>query len=196
MTSIMFSQIKLYSPSRDACIYKKGDDDDRRFCFKSSETHQTECLAVDQEDTADNLETATSSSDGFSTTEEPTQIAGAFSEEHVEFKQIYLNITSDLSSLPRHPCDLQNKLTDLERSRPRTFAGINSEEVWKNGKIRWNFISDSESPIGKFAKLKDDRIGLSESDVKTVMRAMKQIEENTCIRFIFVFVIANQVCAF
>merc|ERR1719234_1952885 len=50
---------------KDSCIFKKGDDDDRRFCFKSSETHQTECLAVDLEDTADadNLENAT---DGFS----------------------------------------------------------------------------------------------------------------------------------
>merc|ERR1719234_1993419 len=61
---------------KDSCIYKKGEDDDRRFCFKSSETHQTECQAVDLEDAAaDNFGDTT---DGFSTTEEPTQIAGSF----------------------------------------------------------------------------------------------------------------------
>ena len=148
------------------------------------ETHQTECLAVDLEDPSAVGEE--NSADGFSTTEEPSELptAGAFSEEHVEFKQIFLNVTSTISSLPRHPCDLHNKLADLERKRPRTFAGINNDQLWKDGKIRWNFISDSTNPLAKFAKMIDDKIGLSESDVRTVMRAMKQIQEDTCIKFV------------
>ena len=167
--------------SRDSCIYKKGDDDDRRFCFISSGTHQTECLAVD-----DSESDSTGSSEGFSTTEEPNELpsAGAFTDEHVEFKEIYLNVSSEPLTLPRHTCNLQSVLTEMRRSSPRTFAAINTNKQWKGAKVRWNFISDNENPLGKFSKMKDDKLGLSESDVKTLMAAMKQIEADTCVRFV------------
>ena len=72
----------------------------------------------------------------------------------------------------------------MRRYRPRTFAGINNDKLWKDGKIRWNFISDSANPLAKFSKRIDDNIGLSEVDVYTVTRAMRQIEHDTCIKFV------------
>ena len=165
----------------DSQFYKKGDDDDRLFCFISSGTHQTECLAVE-----DSGVDSTGSSEGFSTTEEPNELpsAGAFTDEHVEFKEIYLNVSSEPLTLPRHTCNLQSVLTEMRRSSPRTFAAINTNKQWKGAKVRWNFISDNENPLGKFSKMKDDKLGLSESDVKTLMAAMKQIEAHTCVRFV------------
>merc|ERR550532_200317 len=88
----------LPNSCKDACVYRKDDDNERRFCFIGSQTHQTECLAED-------LDIPGSEEEGFSTTEEPSLLpmVGNFSSESVEFKQIYLNITSDISPLPRHP---------------------------------------------------------------------------------------------
>ena len=157
-------------------MYRKDDDNERRFCFIGSQTHQTECLAED-------LDIPGSEEEGFSTTEEPSLLpmVGNFSSESVEFKQIYLNVTADISPLPRHPCDLQAVLEDTERNRPRTFTILNSNKMWANAKVRWNFVSDHDN---KFSVLKDENIGLNPEDINTIMRAMKQIEENTCIKFV------------
>ena len=157
-------------------MYKKEGDDERLFCFIGSQTHQTECLA-------ENLEDNSEDSEGFSTTEEPSLLptAGNFSSESVEFKQLYLNVTADISPLPRHPCDLQAVLEDTERNRPRSFTTLNSDKMWTNAKVRWNFVSDHDN---KFSVLKDENIGFSPQDLSTTLRAMKQIEENTCIKFV------------
>ena len=163
------------NPFRDACVYRKDDDDERRFCFIGSQTHQTECLAEDV--------TNSGEEQGFSTTEEPSLLptVGNFSSESVEFKKIYLNITADISPLPRHPCVLQAVLEDIKRNRPRTYSTLNSNEMWTNGKVRWNFVSDHDN---KFSVMKDENIGLNPEDLNTTLRAMKQIEENTCIKFV------------
>merc|ERR1719239_721713 len=165
----------LPNSCKDACVYRKDDDDERRFCFIGSQTHQTECLAEDLENPAEE--------DGFSTTEEPSLLptVGSFSAESVEFKQLYLNVTADISPLPRHPCDLQAVLEDTARNRPRTFTILNSNKMWQNAKVRWNFVSDHDN---KFSVLKDENIGLNPEDLRTTLRAMKQIEENTCIKFV------------
>ena len=157
-------------------MYKKDDSDDRRFCFVGSQTHQTECLAEDLDDPS-------AEDQGFSTTEEPSLLptVGSFSPESVEFKRMYMNITADVSPLPFHNCDLQEVLEDLERNRPRTFANLNRNKLWANGKVRFNFVTDHDN---KFSVLKDEKIGLSEQDFQTLLRAMKQIEENTCIKFV------------
>merc|ERR1719285_1452059 len=55
----------LPNSCKDACVYRKGDEEDRRFCFVGSQTHQTECLAEDLDDPL--IE-----DQGFSTTEEPS----------------------------------------------------------------------------------------------------------------------------
>merc|ERR1719507_2058934 len=166
----------LPNSCKDACVYRKDDDDERRFCFIGSQTHQTECVAED-------LATNPAEEEGFSTTEEPSLLptVGTFSSESVEFKQIYLNITADISPLPRHPCDLQAVLEDTARNRPRTFTILNSNKMWQNAKVRWNFVSDHHN---KFSVMKDENIGLNPEDLSTTLRAMKQIEENTCIKFV------------
>ena len=144
-------------------------------CVIGSQTHQTECLAEDLENPAEE--------EGFSTTEEPSLLptVGSFSAENVEFKQLYLDVTADISPLPRHPCDLQAVLEDTARNRPRTFTILNSNKMWQNAKVRWNFVSDHDN---KFSVLKDENIGLNPEDLSTTLRAMKQIEENTCIKFV------------
>ena len=90
--------------------------------------------------------------------EEPSLLptAGNISAESVEFKQLYLNVTADISPLPRHPCDLQAVLEDTERNRPRSFTTLNSDKMWTNAKVRWNFVSDHDN---KFSVLKDENIG-------------------------------------
>merc|ERR1719222_107576 len=67
----------LPNSCKDACVYRKDDDDERRFCFIGSQTHQTECLAEDLDNPAEE--------EGFSTTEEPSLLptVGNFSSESV-----------------------------------------------------------------------------------------------------------------
>ena len=58
---------------------------------------------------------------------------------------------------------------------------MNRNKLWKDARVRWSFVSNHDN---KFAKFKDDEIGLSDANLQTVLKAMKQIEEDTCIEFV------------
>jgi len=55
-------------------------------------------------------------------------------------------------------------------------------ELWKNAEVNWAFVSNGDD-YKKFAFHTDAKIGVSENDVKTAMKAMKIIQDKTCIKF-------------
>ena len=127
-----------------------------------------------------------------STTYEPTtegttftwpttvQVAGNFSEEDEEFKEIYANATADIEPLYNHGCGIDN--VEVEMRRLRSYTNMKENMFWANAKINWNFVTTGDE-YEKFSVYKDVNLGLTKADVDPVLAAMKQIEARTCFKF-------------
>ena len=107
-------------------------------------------------------------------------VAGNFSEEEVEFKEIYANATADIEPLYNHGCGIDN--VEMEMRRLRSYTNMQANQFWANAKINWNFVTTGDE-YEKFSVYKDVNLGLTKADVDTVVAAMKQIEARTCFKF-------------
>jgi len=104
--------------------------------------------------------------------------SGNFSEEEIEFNEIYANTTADIQPLqngPTYKCGI----VDIDTSGFRSFTTLKPNRLWANAKINWNFVTIGDQN----SFYKDVNIGLSKADVDTVKAAMKQIEDETCFKF-------------
>merc|ERR1719244_238023 len=76
-------------------------------------------------------------------------------------------------------CGLDTKEFEMQHTRGYTLSTVNR---WTAGEISWSFVSNGDD-FANYGFLTDAKIGLSRSDTEIVMKAMKQIEEQTCIKF-------------
>jgi len=107
--------------------------------------------------------------------------SGTFSEEEIEFQEIYANTTADIKPLYKgtaHKCGI----VDIDTSGLRSFTNMKPNQFWASAKIKWNFVTVGDQ-FEKYSFYKDAKIGLSKADVDTVLNAMKQIEDETCFKF-------------
>ena len=57
------------------------------------------------------------------------------------------------------------------------------DQFWIDGVIPWSYVSTSNNIYVNGAVHVDDNVGLDMYDVETIENAMKQIEDQTCIKF-------------
>merc|ERR1711892_858448 len=108
----------------------------------------------------------------------PNQTSGP---KEVEFKELYKNASSEIKPEYRHHCGI-DPIEDNMRRMDTSYTSMSAEEIWANGVIPWSFVSTGDD-FAKFAVHTDENVGLTKDDVETVMAAMKQIEDKTCIMF-------------
>lgn len=86
-----------------------------------------------------------------------------------------------LKSGPRHH---KCAFVDIEKEdgNDYSFTNIQSNQLWANAKISWQFVSSGDE-YKRASFYEDANIGLSKADVDTAIKAMKLIEEKTCFRF-------------
>ena len=58
---------------------------------------------------------------------------------------------------------------------------MRADQFWTGAVVDWSFVSNGDE-FSKFAVHSDEKVGLTQADVETVMAAMKQIEASTCIK--------------
>jgi len=91
------------------------------------------------------------------------------------FQEEYENITSEMPKLSR--CGGYDQNINGVRGFTQSSIGL-----WENAEVNWAFVSNGDGyKNGAFHE--DPKIGVSETDVRAVMKAMKIIEEKTCIKF-------------
>ena len=69
-------------------------------------------------------------------------VAGNFSVEEVEFKEIYANATADIEPLYNHGCGIDN--VEMEMRRLRSYTNMQANQFWANAKINWNFVTTGD----------------------------------------------------
>ena len=102
--------------------------------------------------------------------------------EEVEFKELYKNSSALIMPEYRHYCGIDPIEENMRRVMGKSYTSMSQDQFWANGVIPWSFVSDGDD-YAKYAVHTDDKVGLSKGDVETVMAAMKQIEDRTCIKF-------------
>jgi hypothetical protein len=151
----------------------------------TTEASTTEATTTDSgttfEGTTEEGTTGTEDTTTWEGTTEP--VAGNFSAEEVEFKEIYANVSSDTQQLYRHGCGIDNFEDNIRKSlNHRSYTNMLSTQFWKDGKINWNFVSVGDE-YKEHAVYTDTDFGMTKGDVDTAMAAMKHISEKTCIKF-------------
>jgi len=111
---------------------------------------------------------------GQGTTLQPHPTSGP---EEMEFKKLYQNSSSKIMPEYKKFCGI-----DRIEGRGRSYTSLSPDEFWADTVIPWSFVSDGDE-FAKYAVHTDDKVGLSKDDVETVMAAMRQIEDKTCIKF-------------
>jgi len=101
--------------------------------------------------------------------------------EEVEFKELYRNASSGIRPEYRHYCGI-DPIEENMRKQDKSYTSMSQDQFWANGVISWSFVSDGDD-YAKYAVHTDEKVGLSKGDAETVMAAMKQIEDKTCIKF-------------
>merc|ERR1712106_208526 len=115
--------------------------------------------------------------EGPATTETPEEIPWD------ELNEMFIKETANISSkevvTAKPGCGQLSKEFQEQQTRGYTTSDVTK---WKDAKIAWSFVSIDDS-FAKFSFMKDAKIGLSGAEVAVVKKAMKQIEEKTCIKF-------------
>ena len=107
---------------------------------------------------------------------QPNQTSGA---EEIEFKELYNNASSGLRSEYRHFCGI-DPIEENMRKMDKSYTNMGADQFWANAVVPWSFVSTGDD-FAKYGVHTDANVGLTKSDVETVMAAMKQIEAKTCI---------------
>jgi len=102
--------------------------------------------------------------------------------EEIEFKKLYTNSSSEIMPEYKHFCGIDLIEDNMRRLMGRSFTSMSQDQFWADAVIPWSFVSDGDE-FAKYAVHTDDKVGLSKGDVETVMAAMRQIEDRTCIKF-------------
>merc|ERR1719209_2757873 len=97
----------------------------------------------------------------------------------MDFKKLYQNSSSEIMPDYEQFCSIDLIEDDM---LGRDYTSIPPAKFWANTVIPWSFVSDGDE-FAKYAVHTDDKVGLSKGDVETVMAAMRQIEDRTCIKF-------------
>merc|ERR1719450_1248163 len=100
----------------------------------------------------------------------------------MEFKEMYANVSSQIRNEYKHTCGIDTLEANMRMSRTRSWTNMDDTEFWANARINWNFVSTGDS-YAQYAITTDADLGLTKDDVDTVIAAMRQIEEKTCIEF-------------
>jgi len=120
----------------------------------------------------------------FATTEPPQTTTPlplpSSGSEEVDFKEIYTNVSSEIKDEYKHSCGIDT--IEEEEISNRGFTLMEKDSFWANAEVPWSFVSNGDE-MAKHAVHTDANVGLTKDDVKTVMAAMKQIEDKTCIKF-------------
>jgi len=101
--------------------------------------------------------------------------------EEVEFKELYRNISSVIKPQYRHFCGIE-PIEENMRRMDKSYTSMSSDQFWDNAVVPWSFVSTGDD-FAKYAVHTNANTGLTKDDVETVMAAMKQIEDATCIKF-------------
>jgi len=91
------------------------------------------------------------------------------------FQEEYENITPEMPKLSR--CGGYGRNNNGVRGFTHSSIGL-----WKNAEVKWAFVSNGDG-FKNNAFHEDPKIGVSETDVRAAMKAMRIIEEKTCIKF-------------
>jgi len=70
---------------------------------------------------------------------------------------------------------------DEPTTMTRTFTEKNAK-MWENAEVVWSFVSNGDQ-AKQYAFYTDPKIGFSSQDLNVLLKAMKQIEAATCIKF-------------
>ena len=68
------------------------------------------------------------------------------------------------------------------KSFPRGYT-TSGTELWPNGVVEYSFVSDGSDSMKDFAFYVDPKVGYKQSEIEIIIKAMKRIEDVTCIRF-------------
>jgi len=77
----------------------------------------------------------------------------------------------------RAQCQTHDEPTTMTRAYTTT-----NTKLWANSEVDWSFVSNGDG-FKQYAFYTDPKIGYTEQEIRIVMKAMKQIEAATCIKF-------------
>ena len=63
-----------------------------------------------------------------------------------------------------------------------TTSGVS---LWPGGVVEYNFVSDGTDELKDAAFFVDSKVGYKKWEIEIIIKAMKRIEANTCIRYLF-----------
>jgi len=95
------------------------------------------------------------------------------------FREEYKNISSTSKFQHSPHCGGYDGVIEGKRNRGYTTTEV---KLWPNAEVDWAFVSTGDA-YKSYGFYTDAKIGYKEAEVKLIMKAMKRIEESTCIRF-------------
>merc|ERR1711892_1120243 len=95
------------------------------------------------------------------------------------FGEEYKNISTVSKREYSSHCGGYNGQIEGKRNRGYTTTDV---KLWPNAEVDWAFVSNGDA-YKSYGFYSDAKIGYSEAAIKLVMKSMKRIEADTCIRF-------------
>ena len=96
------------------------------------------------------------------------------------FGEVYKNISTAAKSQGyKSHCGGYNGELEGRKFRGYTTTDV---KIWPNAEVDWAFVSTGDA-YKSYGFMTDAKIGYSEAEIKMVMKSMKRIEADTCIRF-------------
>jgi len=111
------------------------------------------------------------------TTTQSNQTSG---NEEGGIEELYKKISSDIMPERKRHCTIDK----MRGSMGKSYTEISNDQFWPNAEVPWSFVSIGYGWVHDVGIHSDEKVGLRRSEINTIMSAMKQIEENTCIKFI------------
>jgi len=97
--------------------------------------------------------------------------------------KIYRNISSKIQTDPTSHTQISCGIDKLEAKLMMSKSYAGTTKLWANGEVKWNFVSIGNYDLAYYDVTTDTDLGLDTNDVLTVIEAMKQIQNKTCIKF-------------
>merc|ERR1711892_1070570 len=96
------------------------------------------------------------------------------------FGEVFKNISTEAKSQGyKSHCGGYNGELEGRQFRGYTTTDV---KIWPNAEVDWAFVSTGDA-YKSYGFMTDAKIGYSEAEIKMVMKSMKRIEADTCIRF-------------